>query len=231
LADFRLFQAVSRRFKPKKIKKITLKPRNFMSRIGKIARLPAPLREQINVRLQNGENGRDIIAWLNSNDEVNALLAGEFGGHEINDENLSQWKQHGYHDWEILQATLAETQRIASEGAELDKLGGKALADKLAAWMLGRYAVATRKLIENENDQAAWKLLREVCHDLVALRRGDHFAGWLRIDQEKLALHLRREERELKAAQSETEKKSAAPVLSEDEKERKWRQTFGMQPL
>jgi hypothetical protein len=202
-----------------------------MSRNGKIARLPAPLREQINLRLQNGENGRDIIAWLNSNDEVKALLAREFGGIEISDDNLSQWKHGGYHDWEMLQATLAETQRIVSEGAELDKVGEQALGDKLAAWMLGRYAVATRKLIENEDDQAAWKLLREVCHDLVALRRGDHFAEWLRIDREKLALHLRREEREQKAAQSEAEKKSAAPVLTDEEKERKWRQIFGMQPL
>jgi viroplasmin and RNaseH domain-containing protein len=202
-----------------------------MSRNGKIARLPAPLREQINLRLQNGEKGRDIIAWLNSNNEVKALLASEFGGHEISDDNLSQWKHGGYHDWEMLQATLAETQRIVSEGAELDKVGEKALGDKLAAWMLGRYAVATRKLIEHEDDQAAWKLLREVCHDLVALRRGDHFAEWLRIDREKLALHLRREEREQKAAQSEAEAKSAAPVLTDEEKERKWRQIFGMQPL
>ena len=101
------------------------------------------------------------------------MLANQFGGHEINDENLSQWKHGGYHEWEMLQAALAETQRIVSEGMELDKVGDKALADKLAAWLLGRYAVATRQLIENENDPAAWKLLREVCHDLVALRRGD----------------------------------------------------------
>jgi hypothetical protein len=204
-----------------------------MSRNGKIARLPGPIREQINLRLQNGENGRDIIAWLNSNDEVKAVLANEFGGHEINDENLSQWKHGGYHDWELLQAALAETGRIVSEGMELDKIGDKALADKLAVWLLGRYAVATRKLIENENDPAAWKLLREVCHDLVALRRGDHFAEWLRIDREKLELQRRRQEREEKAAtsESEAEARPAAPALSDEEKERRWRQIFGMQPL
>jgi hypothetical protein len=206
-----------------------------MSRNGKIARLPGPIREQINLRLQNDQNGRDIIAWLNSNDEVKAVLAREFGGHEINDENLSQWKHGGYHDWEMMQAALAETQRIVSEGQALDKVGDKALADNLAAWLLGRYAVATRKLIENEGDPAAWKLLREVCHDLVALRRGDHFAEWLRIDREKLALQLRREEREERVATSEVESKpaakSAAPALSDEEKECKWRQIFGMQPL
>ena len=59
-----------------------------MSRHGKIARLPGPIREQVNVRLQNGENGQDIIAWLNSNDEATAVLAQHFGGQEINDTNL-----------------------------------------------------------------------------------------------------------------------------------------------
>jgi hypothetical protein len=161
------------------------------------------------------------------------VLANEFGGHEINDENLSQWRRGGYRDWEMQQAALAETQRVLSEGAELDKVGEKALADKLAAWLLGRYAVATRKLIENEDDAAAWKLLREVCHDLVALRRGDHGAEWLRLEQEKLDLHRRRHAREEKAAQaeSETASKPATPVLSAEEKERRWRQIFGMQPL
>ena len=204
-----------------------------MTRNGKIARLPQPIREQINRRLQDGQNGREIIAWLNSSDEVKAVLAQGFDGLEINDVNLSHWKLGGFRDWEAQQAALAETQRIVSEGMALDKVGDKALADKLAAWLLGRYAVATRQLIENEDDAAAWKLLREVCHDLVALRRGDHFAEWLRIDREKLELQRRRQEREEKVAKSEPEAESrpAAPALSNEEKERRWRQIFGMQPL
>jgi len=204
-----------------------------MTRNGKIARLPQPIREQINRRLQDGQNGREIIAWLNSSDEVKAVLAQGFDGLEINDVNLSHWKLGGFRDWEAQQAALAETQRIVSEGMELDKVGDKALADKLAAWLLGRYAVATRQLIENEHDPAAWKLLREVCHDLVALRRGDHFAEWLRIDREKLELQRRRQEPEEKAAQSgsASESRPAAPALSNEKKERRWRQIFGMQPL
>jgi len=96
-----------------------------MSRHGKIARLPGPIREQVNVRLQNGENGQDIIAWLNSNDEATAVLAQHFGGQEINDTNLSQWRQGGYRDWEVMQASLDEANRIVSEGLELDKVGGE----------------------------------------------------------------------------------------------------------
>jgi hypothetical protein len=201
-----------------------------MTRTGKIARLPEHIRQQINHRLQDGENGREIILWLNAHEEVKAILSSDFDASEINDVNLSHWKLGGFRDWEAQQAALAETHRITAEGHELDQAGQKVLADKIAVWLLGRYAVATRKLIENESDPAAWKLLREVCHDLVALRRGDHFAEWLRIDREKLDLQRRRMEREEKTAEKAPEAKSA-PVLSDEEKDRRWRQIFGMQPL
>jgi hypothetical protein len=204
-----------------------------MSRHGKIARLPGHIREQVNVRLQNGENGQDIIAWLNANDEATAVLAQHFGGQQINDTNLSQWRQGGYRDWEMMQAALDETHRVVSEGQELDKVGEKALADRLAVWLVGRYIVVTRKLIENESDPAAWKLLRELCHDVVALRRGDHGAEWLRLDRERLELRRRREDREEKSAtaKSEAEANPAKPAMSEEEQEAAWRQIFGMRPL
>ena len=163
-----------------------------MSRNGKIARLPGPIREQINRRLENGDKGREIISWLNSNKEVKAILAKDFDGNEINDVNLCQWRKGGYRDWEIQQATLDQTHRVVSEGLELNKVGQKELAEKLAVWLLGRYIVATRKLVENEDDPAAWKLLREMCHDVVALRRGDHGAEWVRIEREKLKLQRRK---------------------------------------
>jgi hypothetical protein len=37
-----------------------------MSRNGKIARLPQQIREQINRRLENGEEGKQIAEWLNT---------------------------------------------------------------------------------------------------------------------------------------------------------------------
>jgi hypothetical protein len=204
-----------------------------MSRHGKIARLPGPVREQVNLRLQNGENGQDIIAWLNSNDEVKAVLAQHFGGQEINDTNLSQWRKGGHRDWEMQQAAMDETHRIVAEGLELEKVGEKALADRLAVWLAGRYIVVTRKLLENEDDPAAWKLLRELCHDVVALRRGDHGAEWLRLDRERLELRRRREDREDKAAKakSEAETGPAKEPMTEEEQDQAWRQIFGMQPL
>jgi hypothetical protein len=202
-----------------------------MSRNGKIARLPVPIRDQVNHRLESGENGRDIIAWLNSSKDVAAVLSSEFNGAPINDENLSHWRQGGFRDWQMQQSALAEARRIISEGGELDQIGEKTLADKLAVWLLGRYIVVTRKLKENEDDPAAWKLLRELCHDLVALRRGDHFAEWLRIDREKLELQCRRDEREAnKKSNANPDTTPPLPPVANAEKQRRFREIFGMEP-
>src|ERR1035438_7957478 len=51
-----------------------------MTRVGKIARLPREIREQLNHRLQDGEIGKRLVDWLNSLPEVKAVLAGEFNG-------------------------------------------------------------------------------------------------------------------------------------------------------
>jgi hypothetical protein len=201
-----------------------------MTRKGKIARLPDHIREQINHSLQDGQNGREIIAWLNSNDEVKSVLALEFDGHEMNHTNLSQWRQGGFRDWEAQQAALTEARRVMSEGTELAETGDHVLADRLAVWLVGRYIVATRKLLENDDDASGWKLLREVCHDLVALRRGDHGAEWLRIEQERLKLLRQKNARERKKVKMESEP-PPLPPMDNEERERRYRQIFGMEPL
>ena len=37
-----------------------------MTRNGKIGRLPKAVREQVNRRLEKGEKGRTLVAWLNA---------------------------------------------------------------------------------------------------------------------------------------------------------------------
>ena len=36
-----------------------------MTGVGKIARLPLFIRNQLNERLQNGEEGKELVRWLN----------------------------------------------------------------------------------------------------------------------------------------------------------------------
>ena len=70
-----------------------------MSRIGKIARLPQKIRDQINEKLHNGIHGVEILYWLNELPVVQAIMQEGFGGEPISPQNLSNWNQGGYLDW------------------------------------------------------------------------------------------------------------------------------------
>lgn len=69
-----------------------------MARVGKIAQLPKPIREELNTRLDNGQQGPELLAWLNATPEAQAVCA-KFDGKPINAQNLSVWRSGGYEDW------------------------------------------------------------------------------------------------------------------------------------
>ena len=154
---------------------------------GKIGRLPKALQEQVNRRLEQGEQGRCLVAWLNSLPEVQAVLAAEFAGKPIREQNLSEWRQHGYTHWSRHQEALALLHQLVAEDGALQPPGAPPLTDQMAAWISLRYLLAVRKLFENPAaDPPDLRLLREFCHDLVALRRGDHSAARLKMEQQRL---------------------------------------------
>jgi hypothetical protein len=45
-----------------------------MTRNGKIARLPAAIREEFNLRLFEGEQGKPLVVWLNSLPKVKEVF-------------------------------------------------------------------------------------------------------------------------------------------------------------
>ncbi|MDB6017359.1 MAG: hypothetical protein JWR19_1848 [Pedosphaera sp.] len=71
-----------------------------MIRHGKVARLPAALREELNRRLEDGHSHREMVAWLNGLPAVQAVLAERFGGRPISEQNMSAWWRGGYAEWE-----------------------------------------------------------------------------------------------------------------------------------
>jgi hypothetical protein len=190
-----------------------------MTRKGKIARLPRPIREQINRRLQNGEEAKQIAEWLNTLPEAIAILAAEFDGQAINDVNLSNWKLGGYRDWEAQQEALEAIRRFRTDASELSDAAGGQLADQLALCLTARIAVALQRPPSDGDDPAEQlRRLRELCADLVALRKGDHNAQWLRIEREKLELDSKKydeqaaaRERELEAASTASSRDGAIP--------------------
>jgi hypothetical protein len=208
-----------------------------LTRNGKIGRLPRAVREQLNRRLDNGEQGRQLLEWLNSLPEVQAVVAREFGGQPIRKQNLSKWRNGGYTDWLRQQEALDMARQLAAETGELQLVGGQPLTDQMAVWLTARYLMAVRKLAEkNNNGEPDLKVLREFCHDVVALRRGDHSAARLKIEQERLERN--REETEAEAVEHfkrwannpKVREAICDKCLSPEEREARMREIFGRPP-
>ncbi len=159
-----------------------------MARTGKIARLPQEIRRQLNRRLDDGECGKGLVEWLNSLPEVQSVMAAEFEGRVITEQNLSEWKQRGYREWVVQQETLEQVKRMALDADELGQATGELLTDKLAVCLAGRYAMAVAEWDGNPESGIGSKLrvLRALAQDVVELRRGDHSAARLKIEQARL---------------------------------------------
>jgi hypothetical protein len=87
---------------------------------GKIGRLPKAVREQVNRRLEKGENGRTLVAWLNALPEVQAALARRAGRPGSGSRRSIAWARQGGcrsgEDWQ------AEGPRLAATGCgEIDQ--------------------------------------------------------------------------------------------------------------
>jgi hypothetical protein len=148
---------------------------------GKIARLPHEIRETLNLRLQNGGEGGSLLTWLNSVPAVRLVLASDFGGKPVNKQNLSAWRKGAYREW-LTRREAAEELRRVSAGTAMPREYGGSLTDNMALWIAARYLVAV-KGIEEKEGSLDWKRLRELCGDIVKLRRGDQYSERLLNDK------------------------------------------------
>jgi hypothetical protein len=146
------------------------------SRKGKIARLPAAIREQLNQRLYDGQEARQLAAWLNSLPEVQAILAAQFDAQPISESNLTHWKQGGFADWQALQQTRLSISKIAEDADAIrSDTPGSSLAENFSALAAASFALAARGLLDHSPDpQDRWQRLREILPELARLRHGDH---------------------------------------------------------
>ena len=204
-----------------------------MSRTGKIARLPRALREQINRRLEDGESGVELVAWLNAQPRAKAVLKAEFGGRPVNEQNLTEWKQGGFLEWQQQEEELELARDVANHACTLAQVAKEPLSDIASPLLLAKYFLLVRNLnTVNMAEPESRKLLRAVCRDILDLRRGDHGAARLKLENEKLALvreQWKSEQREV-ARQRCAEARQNNPLTNE-EKAARIADIFRMTPL
>ena len=209
-----------------------------MARNGKIARLPREIREELNRRLQDGEPGGPLLAWLNLLPVVSAVMAREFGGCIVSKQNLCEWRSGGFVEWQAWQETLAQARELAADATELASATEGRLTDHLATVLAARYAAALAGWNGEVTEEFRRKLraLRGLCQDIVELRRGDHSGARLNLERERLEREREKTEAEVVAHFERWSKNPEVRDLicqdwiSPEERERRLRVIFGLEP-
>ena len=191
---------------------------NTKTRIGKIARLPHSIREQLNLKLHDGVPAKSILPWLNSLPEAKAILA-DFDNCPISKQNLSEWKQGGHRDW-LLQFNAAHflqfidppssSSSSSSSSSLPDELTPHAsritdtehasrvtddptrpasrLTSKLLLWTQLQYTAMARHIDSESDPDRKWSALRQFATDISRLRRSSLADDYLQVQRDWLAL-------------------------------------------
>jgi hypothetical protein len=128
------------------------------------------IRAELNQRLQNGEPAKDLVAWLNSLPDVQAVLNAQFAGNPVNEVNISAWRQGGFQDWlqvhekrDCITAFLEESIHLASTDSELP--------NGIATFLAADFALTARALLKSAPDpETRWRLLRQLLPAATRLR-------------------------------------------------------------
>jgi hypothetical protein len=144
------------------------------SRTGKVARLPKPIRDEINRRLDNGADGPELLTWLNAQPEVQRVLAEKFGARPLTKHNLSDWRRGGYADWAATRDGRAQWQDLIERGCELDEKrtsrSGKDVTSYLSTFLVIELSQAIDELHKMKNSTQRWKVLQMISRVLARLQ-------------------------------------------------------------
>src|SRR5580692_8365246 len=147
------------------------------TRTGKIARLARLIRNRLNQRLDDGEEGKKLVRWLNRMPEVRAVMAESFQGKPVTEQNLSEWKAGGFAEWVQRQEFLEQARELAEEAEDLRAVstaGNRAsFSEHLSTVLAMRYA----RVLKNWQGEASeemtkqLRLLHGLSHDVARLAR------------------------------------------------------------
>jgi hypothetical protein len=188
-----------------------------MTRNGKVARLPRYLREQLNRRLNDGQPGPPLLAWLNGRPDVQAILERDFGGRAINEQNLSDWRQGGFRDWERQQQACDHVRRLSDQAEALHEAAeATSVGDRLATVLaVELFKTLEQLLAQGVDDKERLGYLREGLREVRLLRRSDHHAARLKMEQERWERHQEQEdEAEIERLEAKSKSRLMALVFS-----------------
>lgn len=179
-----------------------------MARQGKIARLPEAVREELNRRLRAGALGPQLLPWLNELPEARAVLEEFFQGNPINAQNLSDWRNGGFAEWEEKQDRTHRIKELASYAAKLTLANQSSIAEGAAAIASGRL-LELLEAATDENQKLGAEEIQNIVGSLTSLRSAEIAQQRTELEKEK----LKRKDEELKLAREKFQRDTAELVL------------------
>jgi hypothetical protein len=209
-----------------------------MNRNGKIARLPADLLRELNQRLDRNEDGGNLLNWLNTSPEVRTVVDQDFNGAAITKQNLHEWREGGFAEWRARRECFDQARDLAGDADDFTRSLPGRLADRLATVLTARYAALLHHWDGEVTDELQKKLrvLHGLCRDVTCLRRGEHSAAQLALQEGWLEQEREKTEEEVVAKFEEWSKNVEVhdwlvqTWIPPEERERRKREMFGLPP-
>jgi hypothetical protein len=198
-------------------------------RNGKIAHLPRSIRDELNHRLNNNvERGPKTLDWLNTNPDVQKILADQFKGCAITQQNLSEWRRGGFQEWLELQEKRNLTLQMFEHAETLDADFNPQKIHAAFATIAATDFVHTAraKLKETTDTDQRLEYLKDIQLHLSRLRRDDYRAGHLKLRQDRWDHQVAAQKRADKSAAAAEERRrmlayfKLQPELREETKKR-----------
>jgi hypothetical protein len=136
-------------------------------------------------RLRAGHLGPQLLPWLNALPETAAVLTEFFQGQPINAQNLSDWRQGGFKEWEDKQDKTHRIKELAAFASKLTAANSTSIAE-------GAAAIAAGKILElleaaDSADTTNIDHLRDLVSALTSLRSAELAKAKGQLDRDKLA--------------------------------------------
>ncbi|MGB7748602.1 MAG: type IIL restriction-modification enzyme MmeI [Verrucomicrobiia bacterium] len=174
--------------------------------------LPKSIRDELGHRIEDGEQGKELVKWLNGLSGVQRVLKEQFGERPITEQNLSEWKQTGHPEWLRHQKACEKLRWLTERTDDLEnEADGMEISDRLGSILAAELASLVEKLLEENTDpKERWRLVQEVLREFRYFRHEGN-------NSQRNQLQRQRWEREVERQDEED--------LKREEKERKSRQT------
>jgi hypothetical protein len=186
-----------------------------MARLGKIARLPNDLREEVNRRLLDGETSRAILKWLNAQPAAVAIWNELFEGVPASAQNLSEWRSGGYAEWRGRRDRVENLKTLSGFASDLAKSGGS-IADGAASIVAGQILEALENagniMVTGGSDDAEKDPLdglAKIAAAVASLQKATTSRGKLELDKKR----VRQKDRQLNLDQAKFETQTVAKFL------------------